>query len=160
MRVKFRAECVKDVLLVTHVLTATERATIEVEMLVSAYDPQAPELTIDLTTTTIDELRNVMRAVEDGHMMVETLKPEAEYDGLMDMLIVRDMGIPPTLVSPATSLKDLQAKYPFPAEDIKQIHDTLERQTPGNGIPGARKVLNRAMKRNTDPMDELTVELL
>lgn len=81
MRVKFRAECVKDVLQVVHVLSATERASIEVSMLQPGNEP---EITIDLGTTDIEELRRTMCAVEDGHVMVETLKAETEYDGERD----------------------------------------------------------------------------
>ena len=86
--VKFRATCVKDVILWVHQLSHSERASIELTPL-PGLPPGTPdvEVTLTLDRNTIADLRRYMATVEDGHVMVETLKPLAEYDGERDAAI-------------------------------------------------------------------------
>ncbi|WP_146041534.1 hypothetical protein [Pseudomonas sp. DP16D-R1] len=67
-----RAECQDDV----DAFIAAAK-TPEVEMVVRAFaDKVFPDVEIEITcNTSKDELRNIMRGVEDGHMMRQTLRP-------------------------------------------------------------------------------------
>ncbi len=103
-QVKFRTERVKDVILFVHQLSHTERASMEVEFATSGGDVTDVEVTMTLDRNTIEDVRRYMSTVEDGRVMVETLKPAAEYDGERDAVdkpVRRDRGLPPKVMTMA-----------------------------------------------------------
>ena len=82
----FRAECQADLdkltlALRTRGIMCSMRAT---------QDPQFPDCAVELETdATVQAIRDVMRSVEDGHVMVETLRPCQ----LADNSLERDYGV-------------------------------------------------------------------
>lgn len=78
-RYKMRAECTSDVLSFVGVLPAEEFKLIEFAKL-DANLPDA-EVTFKTLTFGLSQLKEVLRKLPDGHVMLETLTPEKEYTG-------------------------------------------------------------------------------
>ena len=82
---KFRAECQTDVVEFLRTAHAVcRRATTHVFVAVVEWGSgfPLPDVTVTIRTNLpLFEVRNMMESVPDGHVMVETLRPEAEYTG-------------------------------------------------------------------------------
>ena len=75
---KFRAECIADVLKLKERLGGRcLKMIMEIE--------QFPDTVVDLyTTMSLDDLRNEIRSIEDGHVMLQTIALEKDYTGKRD----------------------------------------------------------------------------
>jgi len=83
MRVTFHPDNIKSVMLFVHRLTATERASIEIDFAVEANPALAlvdHRLVVSMTLvrTTLEELKRFMRSVPGGEEMAETVKEVVE----------------------------------------------------------------------------------
>jgi len=79
MEYKFRAECQEDVLDLLILLPSGNIVDHDFD----PFDEASPdvEVEIELKNTTLDELREIMTEVIDGHVMVQTVMPIEEYTG-------------------------------------------------------------------------------
>jgi hypothetical protein len=75
-RYRFRAKCQRDVNELCRLLT-TEPYTITTQLTAGFTDVEA-ELVIGLS---LEQLRDVIRQVEDGHVMVQTVARRQDYSG-------------------------------------------------------------------------------
>lgn len=82
---KFRAECQTDVVEFLRTAHAVCRRSPDHEfVLVVEWGSgfPLPDVTVTIRTNLpLERVRGMMMAVSDGHVMVETLRPEAEYTG-------------------------------------------------------------------------------
>ncbi len=82
---KFRAECQTDVIeFLCAIHKACSKLLLREFVAVTEWDSDHPCPAVTVTIATnipLWKVRNVMVAVPDGHVMVETLRLEAEYTG-------------------------------------------------------------------------------
>lgn len=76
---RFRAECEHDVDELRRILG------MRVTKIIKINEPPFPDVTVDVySKLSLEELRDAMRQVEDGHVMVQTVAPRATYTGERD----------------------------------------------------------------------------
>ena len=83
MKYKFRAECKTDAFKLIDLLTDVVEYNIE-PLITELPDV---EITVETKETTLDELRNTMQKITDGHVMVQTVMPVEKYTGERDYTI-------------------------------------------------------------------------
>lgn len=81
MKYKFKAECQENVDELMNKLS--DKQAVVDQIIPDEYLPDV-EVLISLGSLTLSELRDAMREVEDGHIMVQTLAPEESYTGKRD----------------------------------------------------------------------------
>jgi hypothetical protein len=75
-RYRFRAECQRDVNELCRLLN-TQPHAITTELTAGFPDVEAAIVIV----LSLEQLRDVMRQVEDGHVMVQTVAPTQDYTG-------------------------------------------------------------------------------
>ena len=89
---KFRAECDLDVMKFALKFNQNGKGLIKDMQIVrqKIYDTiPIPDVEVTFQSSVpIDHIKQVMAMVEDGHVMYQTLKPEAEYTGKREENII------------------------------------------------------------------------
>lgn len=76
---KFRAECTNDVDRFIDLLKTVQDSFISIER---KLDPEFTEVDVEFSSMlNIDEIREIIRNLDDGHVMIETLNYAHEYTG-------------------------------------------------------------------------------
>src|SRR5205814_312092 len=76
---RFRAECERDVAELRRLLGA------RLERIIVTSEPPFPDVEVELATgLSLEELRDAMRRIVDGHVMVQTVARSEEYTGERD----------------------------------------------------------------------------
>ncbi|MFZ2406596.1 MAG: hypothetical protein WAW41_15795 [Methylobacter sp.] len=77
---KLRAECPSDL---EGLARALKESSIKATLATEQDAASLPDCEAIITTVEpIEIIRDIVRTVVDGHVMVQTLKPEADYDGV------------------------------------------------------------------------------
>lgn len=82
MKYKFRAECGSDVLELMNLLPHADIVRHNVEP--DFYELPDVEVEIEFKNMQLDELRDTIRDVADGHVMLQTVQPIDKYTGDRD----------------------------------------------------------------------------
>jgi len=80
---KFRAETREDVERLQELLDMSRVERIDVQSIVLQNGAWIPDVVVTITAPamTLDDLRQAMARVPDGHVMWQTVQPAAKYDG-------------------------------------------------------------------------------
>lgn len=73
-RYKFRAECLHDIIQLMERVPLLNVKIVKPDII--------PDCTAEITTDlSIADIKNVMREIEDSHVMIETITPISKYTG-------------------------------------------------------------------------------
>lgn len=79
---KFRAECISDVRVLLHKIRSTRFYYSSINQLKLPGGEYIPDVEVELVAdTTLGKLRDFMREVDDGHVMVQTVQLVENYTG-------------------------------------------------------------------------------